>query len=213
MKDIAIYGAGGFGREVACLIRRINEQNPQWNLIGFFDDGKPVGHKTEYGNVLGGIETLNATQHPLCVVIAIGSPKILRKIVGLINNPFIEFPNLFSPDTIFLDKENISFGYGNIVCASCLFSCHIKIGNFNTFNGYITVGHDVQIGNYNSLMPAVRVSGNVHIGNCNFMGVSSVILQQISIGNDTVIGANSTIIRKTKDGNTYVGNPAQIVKY
>ena len=38
MKDIAIYGAGGFGREVACLLRRINEQAPKWNLIGFFDD-------------------------------------------------------------------------------------------------------------------------------------------------------------------------------
>lgn len=29
MKDIAIYGAGGFGREVACLLRRINEQAPK----------------------------------------------------------------------------------------------------------------------------------------------------------------------------------------
>ena len=37
MKDIAIYGAGGFGKEVACLIKRINEQEPTWNLIGFFD--------------------------------------------------------------------------------------------------------------------------------------------------------------------------------
>ena len=45
MKDIAIYGAGGFGREVACLLRRINEQAPQWNLRGFFDDGKESTEK------------------------------------------------------------------------------------------------------------------------------------------------------------------------
>ena len=40
MKDIAIYGAGGLGREVACLIRMINESKeiPEWNFIGFFDD-------------------------------------------------------------------------------------------------------------------------------------------------------------------------------
>ena len=38
MKDIAIYGAGGFGREVACLIKRINEKAPTWNFIGFFDN-------------------------------------------------------------------------------------------------------------------------------------------------------------------------------
>ena len=35
MRDIAIYGAGGFGKEVACLLNRINEVNHQWNLIGF----------------------------------------------------------------------------------------------------------------------------------------------------------------------------------
>lgn len=35
MNDIAIYGAGGFGKEIACLIYWINEVKPQWNLIGF----------------------------------------------------------------------------------------------------------------------------------------------------------------------------------
>lgn len=213
MKDIAIYGAGGFGRELACLIRRINAQAPMWNLIGFFDDGKPKGCETEYGKVLGGIETLNAYPSPLSVAIAIGSPKTVKNIVGKISNPQIEFPNLFSPDTVFLDSTNISFGKGNIVCVSCTFSCNVTIGNFNVFNGFISVGHDARIGNFNSFMPAVRISGEVNIGNCNFMGVASVVLQQVSIGNDTVVGANSTIIRKTKDGNTYMGNPAQIVKY
>ena len=38
MKDIAIYGAGGFGREVASLIKRINRIENQWNFVGFFDD-------------------------------------------------------------------------------------------------------------------------------------------------------------------------------
>ena len=49
MNNIAIYGAGGFGREVACLIKRINEKSPTWNLIGFFDDdpklkGQMISH-------------------------------------------------------------------------------------------------------------------------------------------------------------------------
>ena len=44
MKDIAIYGAGGMGRETACLIERINKASPKtiWNLIGFYDDGLPI---------------------------------------------------------------------------------------------------------------------------------------------------------------------------
>ncbi len=65
MKDIAIYGAGGFGREVACLIRIINKKTPQWNLIGFFDDDtKLKDTKNEYGKVIGGIEELNNYNQP-----------------------------------------------------------------------------------------------------------------------------------------------------
>ena len=48
MRDIAIYGAGGFGREIACLIKEINGVEPTWNLIGFFDDGKEFGIFREF---------------------------------------------------------------------------------------------------------------------------------------------------------------------
>jgi len=212
MKDIAIYGAGGFGREVVCLINRINETEPQWNFIGFFDDEKEIGYTNEYGKVLGGRKELNEYSVPLDIIIAIGSPKAVEKIIGNIVNPNINFPNIFAPDTIIVDKNNISFGKGNLICASCLFSCAVKIGNFNIFNGFVTVGHDTTIGDYNSIMPAVRISGKVSIGNRNFLGVSSVILQTIKIGNDTIIGANSTVLRKTKDGYTYIGNPASVMK-
>ena len=62
-------------------------------------------------------------------------------------------------------------------------------------------------------MPGVRISGETNIGNENYFGVDSIILQRVKIGSDTIVGAGSVIIRKTKDGNTYLGNPATIVKY
>ena len=81
MKDIAIFGAGGFGREIACLIKRINQEGPTWNLIGFFDDNpKLKGTKNEYGDVLGGMSELNSWKSPLSVAIAVGNPSSVRKI-------------------------------------------------------------------------------------------------------------------------------------
>ncbi len=213
MKDIAIYGAGGFGREVACLIHIINKKTPQWNLIGFFDDGIEKGTRNEYGVVLGGINEVNNYPEELAVAIAIANPKIVEKIVHNIVSPHIYFPNIVSPDVTFLDNDNMSLGKGNIVCSGCLISCNVHIGNFNILNGFVPVGHDTSIGNFNSIMPSVKISGEVRIGDRNFFGVNSVVLQQIKIGNDTVIGANSLILRKTKNGMTYVGSPASIVKY
>ena len=214
MKDIAIYGAGGFGREVACLLKRINnEVKPTWNLIGFFDDGLKVGECNEYGRVLGNIDVLNAWDKPLSVAFAIGLPKIVEFLYNKVDNPNIEFPNIIAPDTLFLDRENVKLGQGNIICSRCLISCNTTIGNFNTFNGYITLGHDSVIGNFNSIMPAVKISGGVEIGNRNFLGVNSVILQYKTIGDDSVIGASSVVLRNIKNGGTYIGNPAKRIQY
>lgn len=211
MKDIAIYGAGGFGREVACLIRIINESqdSPQWNLIGFFDDGQTIGSSNEYGTILGGIKELNAWQKPLDVVFAIGNPKVIAKLSNSVDNTNIDFPNVIAPDVIIVDPNNFSMGRGNLITYGCLFSCNSHIGDFNTFNSFISIGHDTVIGNYNSFMPAVRISGSVKIGDRNFFGVNSVVLQLLKIGNDTTIGGSSIIIRKTQDGCTYIGNPAK----
>lgn len=208
MKDIAIFGAGGFGREIACLLKRINGNNPCWNLVGFIDDGLPPGKKNEYGVVLGGIEYLNAGSKPLSVAMAIGKPQTVKKIIESVINPLIDFPNLIAPDVIFMDKNNVSLGRGNIFCTGCLISCNTHIGDFNTFNDYVSIGHDTTIGNYNAFMTATRVSGIVTIGDCNFFGVNSCMVQGVKIGNNTTIAAGSALMRRTKDGYTYIGVPA-----
>lgn len=208
MKDIAIYGAGGFGREIACLIQRINMVEATWNFVGFFDDGLTKGASNTYGTVLGCMDDLNNWNGELAIVVAIGNPVVLKMIIEKIANPKIYFPNIISPDLIYLDESSLEMGKGNIICPRCLLSCNVKIGNFNIFNGYIPIGHDTSIGSYNVIMPSVNISGEVVIGDCNFMGVSSAILQQIKMGHNVRVGAGSVIIRKTKDNTLYVGNPA-----
>ena len=114
MKNIAIYGAGGFGREVSCMLNIINQCESRWNLIGFFDDTKPIGYSCGYGKVLGGLEVLNMYDEPLDVIIAIASPVGVHKLVGKIKNPYIEFPNIIAPDVRFTDQNSLSLGKGNI---------------------------------------------------------------------------------------------------
>lgn len=209
MKDIAIFGAGGFGREVACLIKRINEKEPTWNFIGFFDDNAELkGTRNEYGEVLGGMKELNAWEKELGLVLSIGSPKVLKKIVDNITNEKVDFPNVVAPDVIFMDRDNISIGKGNIFCSGCLISCNTHIGNFNCLNDFVSIGHDTTIGDYNAFMTASRISGMVTIGKFNYFGVNCCVLQGLKIGNEVKIGAGSALMRRTKDGYTFVGVPA-----
>lgn len=215
MKDIAIFGAGGFGKEVACLINRINEEKHIWNLIGFFDDnaslkGKMISH---FGKCLGGIDELNQYNKELCIAVAIGNPKVTQLIVNKINNQNISFPNLIHPTTKCIDERTFEIGIGNIIQGSCAFSCDVKIGDFNILNGSIVLGHDDKIGSFNTFMPAVRVSGGVTIGNGNFFGVGSIVLQQIKIGENVRLGAGSVLMTKPKNDELYIGNPAKKMKF
>lgn len=211
MKDIAIYGAGGFGREVACLIKRINEKAPTWNLIGFFDDdsdlkGKMISH---FGLCLGGMETLNAYPDELAVAMAIGNSNILKKLVGRIVNEKVYYPNLMDASFHEVDPETFVIGKGNIVQGPGCATCDVSIGDFNVLNGSVVIGHDVKIGSYNTFMPAVRVSGEVEIGDMNFFGVGSIILQQLKIGDNVRLAAGSVLMTKPKSGYLYLGVPAK----
>lgn len=212
MKDIAIYGFGGFGREVACVIKAINDIIPTWNMLGFFDDGYEKGQKNSYGVILGGIDDLNSWNKSLSIVLAIASPSVLQNLSNKIVNQNIDFPNLVAPNVLFFDRSSLEIGHGNIITFGTRISCGVKIGNFNILNGSISVGHDVALGSYNVLQPETRISGQSIIGNSNFFGVRSLVLQCLKIGDDTRIGTQSVVMRNTKDGNVYFGNPAKILK-
>lgn len=212
MKDIAIYGAGGFGREVACVIRAINEVDPQWNFIGFFDDGIAKGEKNIFGDIIGGIEELNSWNKELNVVFSIATPHVLKKVVEKISNTNIKFPNLVAPTVNFFHEESLKMGQGNLLFFGTRVSCEVTIGNFNLLNGFVSLGHDVTIGDFNVLGPMVRLSGNVTIKDENFFGVQSIVLQGLRMGYRTKVGVNSVIIRNTKDETLYMGNPATRIK-
>lgn len=86
IKKIAIFGAGGFGLEVAMLIDQINDRRPSWKTIGFFDDGIKKGTRVNGLEVLGGVEELNEVDFELNVVFAIGSPKTKQAVIKKIEN-------------------------------------------------------------------------------------------------------------------------------
>ncbi len=207
---IAIYGAGGFGKEVACLITRINAQQQQWELIGFFDDGKPAGSPvSRYGKVLGGMETLLQVDEPLAVAIAISDNKAVRRLRKAITNPNVTFPNLIDPTLFMVDPVTVVMGEGNIIQNDCMISCDVTLGDFNLINDHVVVGHDNRIGSFNGIMPGAHLSGGVTVGNNNMLGVACVVLQGITIGDGVTLGANSVLMTQPRNNKTYLGVPAR----
>lgn len=212
MKDIAIFGVGGFGREVLSLIKEINKVEFQWNIIGFFDDGHEVGEIINGYPVIGKIADLNEWSKPLSLIVAIGSPKVKELIVSKINNDNINFPTLIHPNVIIGDSNYVKIGSGCIICAGNIITTNIEVKNFVILNLMCTVGHDTIIGEYSSFMPSCNISGEVNIGKSVYCGTGVKIINQLSIGDNSIIGAGAVVTNNQPSNCTIVGVPAKVIK-
>lgn len=215
MKDIAIYGTGGLGREVAALINKINKSGEDsWNLIGFFDDGKEKGDLvSHFGQVLGGLQEVNEYPLPLNIILAFGNPRTTKHIYKRIYNKHISFPNIISPNFEISDKETFTLGIGNIIKDGCFVSTDVHIDNFNLLNGSNVFGHDTNIGSFNVFMPATRISGDVRIGEMCLFGTMSFVHQRLNIPDKVTLGPLSALLTNPRPESTYIGNPAKKFRY
>lgn len=213
MKDIAIFGVGGFGREVLTLIQDVNKVEPTWNVIGFFDDGHPIGYETHGLKNLGGVNELNLWKTPLAITIAIGTPKIKKTIIDKIQNPLIEYPTLIHPSVIIGDWDYVKIGKGCIICAYSVITCDVEVGDFVILNLSCTLGHDTVIKDFAAFMPTCNISGEVMIGEGVYCGTGVKIINQTSIGDNTVVGAGAVVAKPLPANCTAVGVPAKPIKF
>lgn len=213
MKDIAIFGVGGFGREVLTLIKDINREYFKYNILGFFDDGYEKGEIHNGYPVLGGLNDINKWNKELAIVVAIGNPVVKERIVKNINNDLITFPTLIHPSVLIGDKEYVEIGKGCIICAGNIITTNIEIKDFVILNLCCTTGHDTVIHEYAAFMPSVNISGEVVIGRGVYCGTGAKIINQLQVGEYTIIGAGAVVSKSLPANCTAVGVPAKPIKF
>lgn len=212
LKDIAIFGVGGFGREVLALIKDINKSEPTYNIVGFFDDGHEKGEMVNGYPVLGKTEELNRWSTPISMAVSIGDPKVKKNVIDKITNPLVDYPFLIHPLAWIGEKEYVEMGKGCIICAGSLITTNIKMGDFVILNLGCTVGHDTVIGDYAAFMPSVNISGEVTIGEGVYVGTGAKIINQLEIGEYATVGAGAVVCQTLPAHCTAVGVPAKVVK-
>ncbi len=213
LPKIAVFGAGGFGLEVAMLIEQINAAGPIWEMIGFFDDGKPEGVVINDYPVLGGIDALNAWPEELSLVFALGIPRTKRAVFENIRNSNIRYPVLIHPSAIVGSSRFITIGDGCIICAGTIITTNISIGKHVILNLACTVGHETSIGDFSSFMPTCNISGEVKIGKGTFWGTGAKVINQKNVGDNVVVGAGAVVVTDLPDDVTAVGVPAKVIKH
>jgi acetyltransferase-like isoleucine patch superfamily enzyme len=154
-KPIVIVGAGGLGKEIACLIKDLSE----FELVGFYDDGLPTG-QTILGKfpVLGSTQDLIDTKEELTVTIAFGNPSTRKKVWEKLQvNSNLSFPVLIHPQALLMNKERIALGQGTVVFPFSILTTDIKLGDNCLVHTRASVHHDVNVGSHSVIMPGARL--------------------------------------------------------
>ena len=211
-KQIAIYGAGGFAREVAWLVQSISELTENYQVVCFIDD-----NEDNQGQILNEITVMGLLQArqmftQASVVGGIGSPKTRQILMGKADSAGFSFKTLIHPRVE--RSQWIDIGEGTVICAGNILTTNIKLGNHVQINLDCTVGHNVIMGDYTTLAPGVHVSGWVHFGQRVYVGTGAVIINgtretPLSIGDDAIIGAGACVTKAVPAGETWGGVPAR----
>lgn len=207
MTEIAIYGAGGFGREVNLIIQQLIKKEHPYHFLGFFDD---EDKSEELGkSYLGNTDDLNNWKKPISIALGLGDSKTRKGVVDKIHNPKVEFAKMISPYAIFNDIINV--GKGSVICAGANLTTNISIGEFVVINLNATIGHDCQLGDFSSIMPGANLSGDVKLKECAFVGSGANILNGKTMHKGSILGTGAVLTKELAAHKTAIGVPANVV--
>lgn len=204
MKSIAIFGSGGFGREVLALL-----QHAQFGdrVIAFYESDDIWTNRTVSGLPVMPSSRFDPTVAEM--VLAVGSPSARRAVRDSLPAE-THYPTIIHPNVV--RSQSISIGQGSVICAGCVLTCNIVIGEHVHLNLMSTLGHDCVLGDFVTTAPAVNISGHCNIGDGAYLGTNSCLREGLSIAADTTIGMGAVVVSSIQEAGVYVGNPARRIQ-
>jgi len=211
-KQIAIYGGGGFAREVAWLIESCNESKKFYEVVSFIDDSEAAQGGELNGIPVVSLETARLRYPDARIVGAVGTPRTRQIVMEKAAAAGFLCETIIHPRVEC--SKWVKIGLGTLICAGNILTTNITLGQHVQLNIDCTVGHDVIMGDFTSVAPGVHVSGWVHFGKRVYVGTGAVIIngtenKPITIGDDAVIGAGACVTKSVSAGTTVVGVPAK----
>lgn len=211
MKQVAVFGASGFGREVMPLARAQWAASGEEHELVFVDDnpGAPVvnGHA-----VLRYDDWLAQPASSRHISLAIANSAVREKLARRCAADGIGFFEARAANVVQLDDA--SLGEGAVLCPFVTLTSNIRIGKHFHANIYSYIAHDCWIGDYVTFAPGVKCNGNVVIEDHAYIGTGAVIKQgqpgnPVVIGRGAVVGMGAVVTKSVLPGTTVVGNPAR----
>jgi sugar O-acyltransferase (sialic acid O-acetyltransferase NeuD family) len=200
---VAIFGTGGFAREVACILHDLGRGD---RIVAFHEPDEGYEARDLLGVPVRPQSAFDHAKHR--AVVGIGNPAIRQKVVGELPSQ-TAFETLIHPTVVM--SQWVEVGVGSVICAGSVLTCQITIGEHCHINLNTTVGHDCSFGDFCTVAPGANISGDCDFGTRVDVGTQASFRQHVRICDDAVIGMGSVVVKDIVEAGTYVGVPAKKV--
>jgi len=203
-RKIAIFGAGGFAREVMVLL---HDANVAKSAVAFYEDDDIWSDRTMCSLPVLPLSRFDSAKVDL--ILAVGSPALKSRIRNMLPAD-TRYPTLIHPTA--LRSKSVEIGQGCIIAAGSILTCDIKLGAHVNIDRATNVGHDSVLGDYVTTAPAVTISGNCRIGSRSYLGTHACMREKTTIADDITVGMGAVVVSSLLQPGVYFGNPAKLHK-
>ena len=203
MKTLAIYCAGGLGKEIYDLA----ERSKKYAKIFFVDDA--IIDKTFYKAEVRKIESIKPSTD-LEFAIANGEPFVRQMLQQKVEQMGFKLATIV--DATAIVSKTAELDNGVLVNANCFVSSNVVIGKNTYLQQLCTLGHDAEVGANSVISSLVQVSGGCKIADVVYVGAGSVVREKVSVGFGSVVGMGSFVHKDVKELAVVYGNPAKFIR-
>jgi sugar O-acyltransferase (sialic acid O-acetyltransferase NeuD family) len=212
-KVIGLYGASGFGREVAPVVST-NTREMGAEVV-FIDDNVSASGLVNGRRVYSWSKFLALDASDKSVVIAVADANVRSLLASRCHEQTIRTFDVVAAN-VFIGDE-VAVGEGHILQPFVTLTSNISIGRYFHANIYSYVAHDCKIGDFVTFAPGVMCNGNVHVADRTYIGTGAVLRQgtpekPLIIGAGATVGMGAVVTKDVPPGVTVVGNPARILE-
>lgn len=217
--SLAIYGAGGFGREIMPMVNTgatlLNSQHKRVTIRrSFFVETSPTSPSVNGYDLISETSMIGMKQSGVLFSIAIADSHIREEIYNRMTNEQFEPCSIYDKTSILHSSSII--GPGAILSHLAVITANTKIGKFFHGNYHSYVAHDCFLGDFVTFAPGASCNGNVQIEDHVYVGANATIKQGTShhplhIGKNAIIGMGAVVIDDVPENTIVVGNPARVI--